>query len=69
MFPSFEGDFEKHRSFFTKLECLVYTKDKSFEDLVFKHAQRKQLSFGEFIPRIFLYLQYWYIFVIAYKCC
>lgn len=33
MFPSFKGDFGKHKSFlFTKLECLVYAKDKSFED-------------------------------------
>ena len=34
MFPSFEGDSEKHRPFFfsTKLECLVYAKDKPFED-------------------------------------
>lgn len=33
MFPSFKGDFGKKKSFFfTELECLVYAKDKSFEE-------------------------------------
>lgn len=73
MFPSFEGDSGKHRPVFfffsTKLECLVYAKDKPFED-------SKSITCPE-ETIVFLEVSSWNIsvsselvcFVIAHKCC